>query len=231
MEMMNRQMPETKPLGNSPKPSPPIPALCPSLRVHCHPLSGALTRLIGTTSQVQLHQSGMQPECKSSFGLDAPARTHGVGHKPTPGSFFAPQVLSKMHHLHHYRPFRKKKLEMFCAWCERHVNKPPFHINSTSKYYQIMLLTLPAGRGFHLEIISSNWEASKVPFPRQRASWPLCSWIPSSLNTQALSNSLLFGQVQTTCSWTWSHLLPSKMNSLILFPLWQPHDLFLTTLQ
>ena len=119
--MMNRQMPDTKPLGNSPKPSPPIPAICTSLRVHCHPLSGALTRLIRTTSQVQLHQSGMQPECKSSFGLDAPARTHGVGHKPMPGSFFAPQVLSKMHHLHHYRPFRKKKLEMFCAWCESYL--------------------------------------------------------------------------------------------------------------
>ena len=40
--------------------------------------------------QLQLPQSGMQPECKSSFGLDAPARTHGVGHKPMPGSFFAP---------------------------------------------------------------------------------------------------------------------------------------------
>ena len=63
--------------------------------------------------QVQLHQPGTQRECKSSFGLDAQARTHGVGHKAMPSPFFAPQFLSKIRHLHHYRPFQKKKLELF----------------------------------------------------------------------------------------------------------------------
>lgn len=124
----------------------------------------------------------------------------------------------------------KEKVRAVCAWCERYVNKPPFHINSTSKYYQIILLTLPAGIGLHLEIISSKWEASKVPFPRQRASWRFCGWIPSSLNTQALSKppplwsgpDHLHMDLGVTCSppkWThWSSFLWDDHIMILFWP-------------
>ena len=109
--------------------------------------------------------------------------------------------------------------------CARYVNKPPFHINSTSKYYQIMLLTLPAGRGLHLEIISSNWEASKVPLPRQRASWPFCGWIPSSLNTQALSNPPPVWSTIITCSPPkWTHWCSFLCDGNIMTLFWPPSN-------
>lgn len=109
--------------------------------------------------------------------------------------------------------------------CARYVNKPPFHINSTSKYYQIMLLTLPAGRGLHLEIISSNWEASKVPLPRQRASWPLCGWIPFSLNTQALGNPPPVWSTIITCSPPkWTHWCSFLCDGNIMTLFWPPSN-------
>lgn len=171
MEKMNRQMHDMKPSDNSP--SPPHPLFLPS-KVFSHPLKPlvwSFCQIHQNDKQVQLHKPGCNLNANQAEVWPLWPRRMCLA-PALLSLFFCPLT-----------PFQdlpssllqcpsEGKLRAVCAWCERYVNKPPFNINSTSKYYQIMLLTLPAGKGLHLEIISSNWEASKVPFPRQRVHWP-----------------------------------------------------------
>jgi hypothetical protein len=148
-----------------------LPSPSPAWEVCSHslkPLVWSFCQTPQNEERVQLHQPGLQPECKSSQGLGTLARNIVLGKSPCSAHSLPLVLFQDLPSLLQF--LSEGKVRAVCAWCERHVNKAPFHINSTSQYYQIMLLTLPAGRGLHLEIISSNWEASKVPFPRQRAS-------------------------------------------------------------
>lgn len=230
-ETMNRQMHDMNPLGNSPKPSPRSPALCSVVPLIVTPRlellpdsSGRQASPVSPTRDAAWMQIRPQPGPSSQdTRCWAEAQARPILCPLMPFQDLPSSLLQSL---------SEGKARTVCAWCERYVNKTPFHINSTSKYYQIMLVTLPAGRGLHLEIISSNWEASKVPFPGQRASWPFWGRIPilsAYAGSQQSPSSLVVPRPPTAGSGRC--LLPFKLNTLTLFPQWwQRHDPFLTTL-
>lgn len=121
-EMLNRQMRDVKPRGNSPRPPPPIPALCDVFSFIVTPRSsGAFARLVRTTSESSSTNQGCSLNANQALiWMLWPG--HTVAHKPMPDPFFAPQFLSKSCHLHHHSLFQKEKLELFvhdvCKICQ-----------------------------------------------------------------------------------------------------------------